>query len=106
MGVSYVPVARPDEIAPGAIKEVDMGGRRLLLANVDGAYYAYAGDCPHEGADLAVDGRIEGTLIHCDGHNYCYDLASGACVAPAGGPTLAVLPVEERDGELCIRFEW
>jgi len=27
-------------------------------------------------------------------------------VAPPGGPALAVLPLEEHEGKLCVRLEW
>ncbi len=43
MGVSYIPVARIGELSPGAMKEVDLGGREVLLANVDGTCCPEAG---------------------------------------------------------------
>ena len=42
MGVSYIPVARIGELTPGAMKEVDLGGRQVLLAFAEGKYYAFA----------------------------------------------------------------
>ena len=39
-------------------------------------------------------------------HNYCFDLKTGECVMPRGGPSLTVLPAEERGEEVCIRLEW
>lgn len=106
MGVSYIPVAKVGEIAPGAWRRVDMGGRNVIVRNVDGSYLAHAAECPHEAADLGDDGDVTGTALRCNGHNYEYDLQSGTCIAPADGPALAVLPVDEHDGEVCIRLEW
>lgn len=105
MGVSYVPVARAGEIAPGKMKAVELGGRRVLLAYVEGRYFAFARECPHEGADLAT-GELSGAKLRCENHSYWYDLDTGKCVVPKGGPELTVLPVEERGGEICIRLEW
>ena len=105
MGVSYVPVAKAGEIGPGKTKAVELGGRRVLVAQVDGRYFAFARECPHEGADLET-GELAGGKVRCNNHSYWYDLGTGECVMPKGGPQLAVLPVEERDGELCIRLEW
>jgi hypothetical protein len=34
MGVTYIPVARVGELVVGAMKEVDLGGRQVLLAFV------------------------------------------------------------------------
>lgn len=105
MGISYIPVARVGELAPGAMKEVDLGGRQVLLALVEGEYFAFARHCPHEQADLKT-GTLEGASVRCNNHNYSFDLRTGTCVLPQGGPPLTVLPVEERGVEVCIRLEW
>jgi len=105
MGVSYIPVARVGELLPGAMKEIELGGRLVLLAFVEGEYFAFARQCPHEEADLKT-GALEGAKIRCHNHNYCFDLRTGECVLPQGGPNLTVLAVEERGEEVCIRLEW
>ena len=58
MGVSYIPVARVGELSPGAMKEVDLGGRQVLLAFVEGKYFAFSRQCPHEEADLKEAGQL------------------------------------------------
>ena len=58
MGVSYIPVARAGELTPGAMKEVDLGGRQVLLAFVEGKYFAFSRQCPHEEADLKTAGQL------------------------------------------------
>ena len=105
MGVAYIPVARPGEIEPGQKKSVDLGGRRVLVTNVGGEHYVFASQCPHGATDLD-DADLVGTRLRCHGHSYWFELTSGECVMPRGGPTLATLPVEERDGEICVRLEW
>ena len=107
MGVAYFPVAQPGEIAQGAMKPVDLGGREIVVANVDGELYAFGRQCPHEATDLSENGEImAGAQLRCDGHSYCFDLQTGACLAPSSGLALAVLPLEERDGQICVRLEW
>jgi 3-phenylpropionate/trans-cinnamate dioxygenase ferredoxin subunit len=107
MGVSYIPVGRAGELNPGAMKEVDLGGRAVLVTCVEGRYFAFTKECPHEGADLGTGGQLlEGAKIRCNNHSYCFDLNTGACLLPKGGAPLTVLPVEERGGEICIRLEW
>ena len=83
MGVTYVPVARVGELAAGAMKEVDLGGRQVLLALVEGKYFAFSRQCPHEEADLKT-GTLEGGRVRCTNHNYCFDLRTGECVLPKG----------------------
>ena len=48
---TYIPVARVGELVAGAMKEVDLGGRQVLLAFVEGKYFAFSRQCPHEEAD-------------------------------------------------------
>jgi nitrite reductase/ring-hydroxylating ferredoxin subunit len=105
MGTSYIPVARVGELAPGAMKPVDMGGREVVVANVAGKYFAFARECPHEAADLTT-GQVVGEKIRCTNHGYCFDLKTGNCDIPEGGPPLTVLPVEARGEDLCVRLEW
>ncbi|HVA26509.1 MAG TPA: Rieske 2Fe-2S domain-containing protein [Chloroflexota bacterium] len=105
MGVVYYPVAEPGEIAEGDMKPVDLGGREILVTMSEGELYAFARQCPHEATNLDTS-EVIGTQLRCEGHNYCFDLESGACVAPPGGPALAVLPIEEHEGKLCVRLEW
>ncbi|HEY7164336.1 MAG TPA: Rieske (2Fe-2S) protein [Candidatus Binatia bacterium] len=105
MGITYIPVAKLDELAAGEMKEVDLGGRPILLANVGGKYFAFARQCPHEDADLRT-GSLDGTQIRCNNHNYCFDLHTGECTLPRGGPPLTVLPAEERGEDVCVRLEW
>lgn len=107
MGVSYIPVARIGDLNAGAMKEVDLGGRQVLLAFVEGKYYAFARQCPHEEADLKEAGQLlNGAQIRCNNHSYCFDLKTGDCTLPKGGAPLTVLPTEERGEEICIRLEW
>lgn len=107
MGVTYIPVARAGELAAGAMKEIDLGGRPVLVAFVEGRYFAFSRNCPHEEADLKTAGQIiGGATIRCTNHSYCYDLVSGECTLPRGAAPLTVLPVEQRGEEICIRLEW
>jgi len=107
MGVSYIPVARAGELTPGCTKEVDLGGRQILVALVEGRYFAFSRLCPHEEADLKEAGQfLSGRQIRCNNHSYCFDLQTGECSLPRGGAPLTVLPIEERGEEICIRLEW
>ncbi|HWP58079.1 MAG TPA: Rieske 2Fe-2S domain-containing protein [Candidatus Acidoferrales bacterium] len=105
MGLTYVPVARVGEVAAGTMKPIEMGGRELLLANVDGSYFAFARECPHEAADLEF-GELSDHQICCASHGYRFDLATGECTLPKGGPRLTTLPVEVRGEEICVKIEW
>jgi 3-phenylpropionate/trans-cinnamate dioxygenase ferredoxin component len=105
MGVTYVPVGRVGEVKPGEVKPIEIGGREALLVEADGSYFVCDRLCPHEAVDLAT-GAVLGNRIRCANHGYCFDLTTGACVMPPGGPPLTVLPVEVRGEEICVKLEW
>ncbi len=105
MGVSFVPVSRVGAVPAGKMTPVEMGGRQLLLTHIDGRYFAFVRECPHEAADLQA-GQLVGTKVRCVNHGYCFDLTTGECDLPKGGPPLTTLPVEVRGEEICIRLEW
>lgn len=105
MGVTYVPVAAVGDLAPGAAKPIELGGRAALLVESNGKYFVCDRLCPHEGVDLTTAAVI-GAQIRCANHGYCFDLATGTCVMPAGGPPLTVLPVEIRGKKICVKLEW
>lgn len=105
MGVTYVPVARVGEVGSGEVKPIDLGGREALLVENGGKYYVCDRLCPHEGVDLRT-GVIEQAQIRCANHGYRFDLGTGACVMPPGGPPLTVLPVEIRGDDICVKLEW
>lgn len=42
-------VCGEDELAEEAMREFEVGGHKVLLARVDGAWHAVGGTCPHAG---------------------------------------------------------
>jgi nitrite reductase/ring-hydroxylating ferredoxin subunit len=71
------------EVAIGTGKRIEVAGRHLLVAHVEGGFFAVDADCPHMGGDLAR-GRIEGSRVVCPRHGATYDLATGKMVKDVG----------------------
>lgn len=80
----FVPVARTSELAPGEMKRVLIDRERVLLANVDGSFYALADWCGHQKAALSK-GRLEGKVVECPLHFACFDVTTGKALS---GPDL------------------
>jgi len=72
----FVPVATLDEMPPGSRKLVVVGNREIALFNVAGALFAIENTCPHQGGPL-VEGWLEGTIVTCPWHAWCFDLRNG-----------------------------
>lgn len=74
--MDYVRVAATADLAPGQMIPVEAKGRKLLLAQVDGAYHAAARKCPHLGFNLCR-GTLDGHAVVCPLHKASFDLVTG-----------------------------
>lgn len=97
----FEPVIRVDELKPGALLEVIVGGQALALANVDGAFHAVSDVCPHAGGALG-EGYLDGPVLTCPLHGWTFDVRDGAChVDPAA--RLRTYDVCIVDDRVCVR---
>ena len=76
----FVEVAQASELAPGEMKRVLVERERVLLANVEGRFYALRDNCGHQKAALSK-GRLEGKVVECPLHFACFDVTTGEVVS-------------------------
>lgn len=88
-------------IRPGALALIEIAGRRIAVANVDGVFYAFDDACTHEQCSLA-EGDLEGTKVICACHGAEFDLRTGAVLAPPAKEPLRTYPVRVADDVLQI----
>ena len=91
MGDGFVPVTRASDVAPGAMTWVALERERVLLANVDGVFYALKDACGHRQAPLSK-GTLAGHVIECPLHFAQFDVRTGQLLS---GPTSAAVPTYE-----------
>ncbi|MEE8210670.1 MAG: non-heme iron oxygenase ferredoxin subunit [Acidiferrobacterales bacterium] len=73
---AYIKVARTDDIQPGKMKRVEIAGCPVLVAQVNGDYYAVADTCTHEDASLST-GSLKGELVKCPLHGSRFNVITG-----------------------------
>lgn len=71
-----VEAGKASELPPGTMKRVDVRGRRILLANVDGRFCAVDDTCTHEEASLST-GVLKGGLVKCPLHGSRFNVCTG-----------------------------
>ncbi len=91
MEEGFVAVAQIGDLAPGEMKFVAVDRERIVLAHVDGNFYALRDVCGHRNAPLSR-GRLEGCLIECPLHFAQFDIRTGKYV---DGPLSADVPAYE-----------
>lgn len=82
----YQTVASTPELGPGAIAQVEAGGRQLALLNVNQTYYALDAVCTGDGTNLAREGAIQGDALVCSHDGARFDVRSGARLDAPGDP--------------------
>jgi nitrite reductase/ring-hydroxylating ferredoxin subunit len=87
----FVAVAKTGDLTPGQIKWVVVERERVVLANVDGTFYALRDVCGHKNAPLSR-GRLVGCLIECPLHFAQFDMRTGKFV---DGPVSADIQAYE-----------
>jgi len=71
--------AKVSEIPPGSIKELQVAGKLVALANIGGTFYAINNTCLHRGGPLG-QGQLEGSVVTCPWHGWQFDVTTGKAV--------------------------
>jgi L-ascorbate metabolism protein UlaG (beta-lactamase superfamily)/nitrite reductase/ring-hydroxylating ferredoxin subunit len=74
----------------------------IVVQTQAGEWYRVGRWCPHASEDLSVGAVIDGGVLRCLGHNFDFDLASGACVNARCQPlpTTRLEPAQEQEPAL------
>ena len=80
----FVRVADAAEIGEEGLAAFEVGGERIAVANVEGAFHAFGNTCTHRQCFLAL-GELEGTVVTCPCHGSQFDVTTGEVLR---GPAL------------------
>ncbi|MEJ2313161.1 MAG: non-heme iron oxygenase ferredoxin subunit [Gemmatimonadales bacterium] len=84
-------VAQVADVPENALRGVEIDGKKIVLAHVDGTVYALEDRCSHEEFALS-EGELTGNEVTCILHGARFDLASGA---PRALPAVKNVPTYE-----------
>ena len=70
---------KTSDILPGKMIKVSVDGRDILVANINGDYYATDDSCTHSGSSLS-EGKLDGCTITCGWHAAEFDCKTGKLV--------------------------
>jgi nitrite reductase (NADH) small subunit len=74
--MTFVTVARVEDVPPGTIAHVRAGEDEIAVANVDNEFFATQGHCLHLQGPLGK-GHLEGAVLTCPWHGWQYDVRTG-----------------------------
>ena len=84
----YVEAGKVSEISNGQMKHAEINGKEIVIANLDGKFYAFAERCGHMNARLSR-GNINQNIVTCPFHAAKFDITSGKKI---GEPVLESPP--------------
>ncbi len=97
----YVDVAALEDLAPGTLLGVEVGGRRLCLANVDGEVYAFQDNCTHRDFPLSA-GELDDCEIECAWHGAKFDVRTGRARSLPAIKPVRTYEVKIEDGRILV----
>jgi len=80
-------IGKTSDIPSGKMTKLKIAEREILVANIEGNYYAIDDTCTHSGASLS-EGKLNGPVVTCGWHGAEFDCKTGK---------LAKFPVKIRD---------
>jgi nitrite reductase (NADH) small subunit len=98
--MAFVCVAKATNIAPGQIREIQLQGTTIAVANVGGQFHAISNTCLHRGGPLG-QGSLQGNVVTCPWHGWSFDVTSGR-VSGSQTAGVACYPVELRGGDVYV----
>ena len=88
--MKWVDVADTQDIEEGKMSLVEVERRKVVIANVEGTFYAFNDRCPHSNAPLHL-GTLQGKVITCGLHFSSFDVTTGKKLS---GPKELSVPPE------------
>jgi nitrite reductase/ring-hydroxylating ferredoxin subunit len=75
----YIEIAKTNEIANRQMKHVEVKGRgkEILIANIDGKFYALNDRCGHMNALLSMGNLANDNIVTCPFHGARFDITTG-----------------------------
>jgi len=88
-------------IQDGEMLRLVLDGHAVVLAGVDGNYYAFRAACTHYGGPLDK-GVLKGHTVMCPWHHACFDIRSGLRLEPPALNDLPTYPIRLEGREVII----
>ena len=94
-------VAPLSDVPEDEAREYTVGGREIVLCNVEGEIYALQGMCSHE--ELPLDGgEVDGSTLICNWHGATYDICTGRATGLPATEPLQVYETRVDDGRVFV----
>lgn len=102
----YVRAAMLSDVPEGGLLGVEVEGRKVCLAKVDGEVYAFQDNCSHRDFPLhSGELDVDDCTVTCAWHGAMFDIRSGAALTLPATRPIRVYEVRVEDGEIFVALE-
>jgi len=100
--MGFVKLGALAALPPGALSQVIVGDKEVVLCNSEGTVHAFNGQCPHQQGPLG-EGNFDSNTIICPWHGWEFNCITGE---NDFDPELKLerYPVEVRDNEIYVNI--
>jgi nitrite reductase/ring-hydroxylating ferredoxin subunit len=78
--MTFVKVAKTVDVPTGKMKHLEANGKEIMIANVEGKFYAIGDRCAHMNAMLSM-GTLTNTIVMCPLHFSRFDVTTGKLIS-------------------------
>lgn len=103
MSTQFVRVCSVDEIPDPGKRVFEIDEQFVLVAHLDGRWYALDDRCTHDGGPLG-EGRFDGRCIVCPRHGAKFDLETGAALTMPAVTATTRHEVKVENGSVFVRL--
>ena len=100
----FVTLGKASEVAPGAMKSFSVNGKRILVANVAGTFFATQDICTHDNGTLS-DGELVDGEIECPRHGGRFDPKTCAVITFPPMFPIKTFPIKVEAGNILVSVE-
>lgn len=99
----YVKIAETEEIPENTMRLFKVNGHKILVANVEGEFYAFENQCPHMGYSLYL-GSLEGKVLTCGFHYAKFDVKTGKSLNPVTHKPITTFKTKIQNSMLLVEL--
>jgi nitrite reductase/ring-hydroxylating ferredoxin subunit len=95
-------VAGTGDVPPGEMLIAEVGGREVVIANLDGEIVCFSNECTHRQGPLGEGMLLPGGIIECPFHGGQFNARTGAVVASPPDEPIDTFPVQVDGDDISV----
>ncbi|MBI2029570.1 non-heme iron oxygenase ferredoxin subunit [Candidatus Gottesmanbacteria bacterium] len=101
---SKIKIASTSDIPDASMKSFNVSGKRIVVCNIGGDFFAMDDTCTHEQCSFSTEGFLDGEKIICGCHGSVFEAKTGAVKTPPATSNLKTYRVTKEGNDIYINL--